>query len=439
MEPTFLDLSYQESDIFQNREHDSNDEPPTPGRNTQRPQTHQPAEGYNTVPPNPNVPHATVQPGGYPYYGFPIMSPYVPYSPYGLPIHGGSHAYPHNDQFQQPSDVPTPPPPPQFSIRLDDNQLEHLAAQTHVKQTNPFPQEGMSVKIDDMQFHQLTERRGGGESRPYQPLSIPTYKAGQDWTSFQKEFLNEMQLLDVPLNKQLLYLRRAIPEDGQALIRAPRVDTLAEAIMVLTKLYQPPRTSVEIQSDFLEIQQKEGESLRNLVARLQDASNWYDEKFHGMTKEDKERMVLDQFIRALRNKKIQERLITESFTSLESALEVAEKMDRFLRKSTSTSAPQKVRMVTEPSDDKYQKLKEEKDLLEAKIAKMELERKPYTGPKGRGTRPAGSKGKLICWWCHKEGHMKRDCSKWIEKQAKMNSPDPQQTPVSEQIGSHLNS
>ena len=367
-----------------------------------------------------------------------MMSPYVPYSPYGLPTDGGSHPLPNYDQFPRPSDM-TPPPPPQFSLRLDDSQLQHLTAQTHAKETTSFPSQGMSVRIDEAQFHQLAGRRGGGETRPYQPLSVPTYKAGQDWTSFQKEFLNEMQLLDVPLNKQLLYLRRAIPEDGQALIRAPRVENLAEAILVLTKLYQPPRSSVEIQADFLEIKQKKGESLRNLAARLQDASNWYDEEFRGMTKEDKERMVLAQFTRAIHSEKIQERLITESFTSIESALAVAEKMDRFLRKSTSISAPQKVRMVTEPSDTKYEKLMEERDLLEAKVAKLELENKSPSGPRGRGNKPAGPRGRFTCWWCNKEGHMKKNCVKWLAKQARTNPPDPQSATVSEQIGGNLNS
>lgn len=436
MQPASLDLSYENSEVFEGPE--QLDDPPTSGFTTQTPQTHQMAGGYSQVSHERDTTSHTAQPGGYPPFGFPIMSPYVPYGPFGLPYYGGSQPQPNYDQFRPSSDIP-PPPPPQFSLRLDDSQLQHLTAQTHVKEPQSVPSSGMSVKIDDAQFHQLTERRGGGESRPYQPLSIPTYKAGQDWTSFQKEFLNEMQLLDVPLNKQLLYLRRAIPEDGQALIRAPRVDTLTEAIIVLTKLYQPPRSSVEIQADFLEIKQRKGESLRNLAARLQDASNWYDEKFNGMTKEDKERMVMDQFIRAIYNEKIQERLITESFTSIESALAVAEKMDRFLRKSTSTSAPQKVRMVTEPSDSKYDKLREEKALLEAKLAKLELEHQTPSGPRGRGNKPAGSQGKLICWWCRKEGHMKRNCAKWLAKQAKMSPPDPQPDIASEQIGGNLNS
>jgi hypothetical protein len=292
---------------------------------------------------------------------------------------------------------------------------------------------GVSVKIDEEQLHRLTERRGG-EAKPYQALSVPAYKSGQDWTSFEKEFLNEMELLDVSPSKQLLYLRRAVPEDGQALIRSPRVSTLSEAITVLKKLYQPPRTSVEIQSDFLEIKQKEGESLRNLAARLQDASNWYDEKFVGMTPEDKDNMVIDQFIRAINNKKIQEKLVMETLSSIEQALTLAEKMDRFLKKSSINSTPKSVRLVSETPDTKYQQLKEEKALLEQRVAQLENKQNIHSGPRGRGKgrgRGRGDQGpfdrsKAVCWWCKEMGHIQRDCARRKDGFAR-GKPEPEPT------------
>ena len=390
--------------------------------------------------------------GGYGPYGYPTpMGPYVPYSPYGLPPFGGPiHTpTPNYDQNMASSGrtsdyMPPMPPTPQFSLRLDDSQLQHLTNQTQVKQTTANLSDGLSVKIDEGQFKELSQKKGGGGG-PYRSLSAPVYKAGDDWGSFEKEFLNEMELLDVIPSRQLLYLRRAVPEDGQALIRSPRVTGLTEAIAVLKRLYQPPRTSVEIQSDFLEIKQKEGESLRNLAARLQDASNWYDEKFAGMTEDDKENMVIDQFVRAITNKKIQEKLVMETLSSIDQALTLAEKMDRFIKKSSISSTPKSVRLVSETPDTKYQQLREEKELLEARVATLESKQEAFSGPRGRG-RGRGSyrpwttrdKSDIICWWCQEKGHYKNECARrkaGLEK----GRPGPDETQDdSGQTGRHLN-
>ena len=104
------------------------------------------------------------------------------------------------------------------------------------------------------------------------PISIPRYKAGESWNCFLKEFREMVQSTRVNASMHLLYLKQSIPEEAKKLLYQHEVETLDEAVEVLTELYEPTKDSGVLLQEFQKIVQRPGERLRVLAGRIEEAA-----------------------------------------------------------------------------------------------------------------------------------------------------------------------
>jgi len=138
-----------------------------------------------------------------------------------------------------------------------------------------------------------------------------------------------MTAAGVRQSTQLIYLKRALPEDGAELLSLNQCDSLESAWKLLEARYDPDQRSVEVMTDFISMKQVTKESLDHFVARLMNAASKYARHFPAVTASQLEKMVVDQFIRSVADRRIQEKLAVEEYADIKTALEAAKRIEKF--------------------------------------------------------------------------------------------------------------
>ena len=274
----------------------------------------------------------------------------------------------------------------------------------------------------------LKKGPGVNTNDPYGKCPLPDYKKGDDWAKFERDFKREMDLSSLQPHRQLLRLKRIIPEDGLDLLKHHDTVDIQAALVLLAKHYKPERDFTEIQEDFLKMKQKPDESLDNLAARLIDYSYKYDEFMTvAMDKKDREKMVMSQLVQAISNRKIAERVGSEVFASLDDALQSAQRLERVYARLGGKDKTVK-RIEQQERDRTFKTTKgdpepgaREKELqrqVEELMKQLkQLKEKPKnqkddavvesTDKEKRDFRQ--NKRPFRCFNCNKEGHRIRDC------------------------------
>ena len=261
-------------------------------------------------------------------------------------------------------------------------------------------------------------------------LQLPQYQRGEHWGSFVTLFRREMIQGDIRPSHQLSYLLRAIPVDGRAYLRHKRVESIEHAYDELTLLYQPQKDMVELQLDFLDLKQKEGEDLVAFAGRLSEAAREY-EAIGVNSAVDQERLVMQQFKRAVKDPRVRDRLVDIECQqmSLSALIHRAQKLEKHFEEGEfpHRMKGKTVRGVEHKSElevlkDEMAALRQEQTraLAEAKLADnnfqstlqdiktqvQKWQRAPGAAPKPRrGTTPFQGK----CFRCGEVGHFKREC------------------------------
>ena len=85
------------------------------------------------------------------------------------------------------------------------------------------------------------------------------------------------------------------------------MESIEQAYDEVTLLYQPQKDMVELQLDFLDLRQSESEDLVAFAGRLSEAAREY-EVIGVNSAVDQERLVMQQFKRAVKDPRVRDRL-----------------------------------------------------------------------------------------------------------------------------------
>lgn len=352
----------------------------------------------------------------------------------------------------------------------EENHVDVPIAPEHSSQGPSKPQQNETsparLILDDAQLNKLLSAQGHQGGSNYAKISPIRYKEGQDWNSFQEQFLSEMSIFDIKPSEQLMYLRRAVPEAAQPLIAVGQVDHINDALRVLKSLYHQEKDVLEIQEDLMSIRQKEGESFSQLSGRLQLAVNKYDDASLGLSKDAKDKLLVEQFKRSIRDPKIREHVVASDRKSIKELIQVCTKYQRFytnmdnepkksvrwLKDDRPASQPDisSIERDTNSLLAKMQtdlaKLRADNEKLLSRVSDLETKGSGETQGHGRskGYRKGGQKwrnfdpSKATCFWCQEKGHIQNDCERRKSGLPRIPRHIKENKPVG-QTGSPLNS
>ena len=247
----------------------------------------------------------------------------------------------------------------------------------------------------------FSTRADRGPSRPeenfrFTPVSLPRYRAGDDWRCFLTEFGEMVQLSRMRPEIQLLQLKQSIPEDAKRILYQHKVVTVERALGILTDLYEPKRDSWTLLQDLQRLSQNPGERLRALAGRIQDVARRYAETVH-ISEDDLEQMTKDRFKHAVSSDETRDHLLwEETEMSLEMMIRKAQK---FEDSRNSGRKPVQKALRTEQSSDKSKLVKEVAD-LKRQLASLQSSRSITE-----------KKQSFQCWNCGDKGHYSRNCKR----------------------------
>ena len=102
------------------------------------------------------------------------------------------------------------------------------------------------------------------------PVNLPKFEVGGDWRCFLAEFREMVQLADLKPTHQMAYFKQALPGEAKKLLYQTKIQTVEEAIKVLTELYDPKKDTWIVLQELERVSQKSGERLRVLASRIEE-------------------------------------------------------------------------------------------------------------------------------------------------------------------------
>jgi ribosomal protein S15P/S13E len=223
---------------------------------------------------------------------------------------------------------------------------------------------------------------------------------------------------------------RAIPVDGRAYLRHKRVEGIERAYEELTLLYQPRKDMVELQLDFLDLKQKEGEDMVAFAGRLSEAARDY-EAIGVHSVQDQEKLVMQQFKRSVRDSRVRDRLIDVDCdeVTLTALIHKAQKLEKHFEESelSGRGRSKLVRGVEQKGElellkDELATIRQEQTraLAEAKMAdnnfqstlqdiRSQLQKLKFAPGSARKPKQGSSPFQGKCFRCGEVGHLKRNC------------------------------
>lgn len=227
------------------------------------------------------------------------------------------------------------------------------------------------------------------------PVPAPKYAVGGDWRIFLQEFRDMTDLADMKPSHQLAYLKNAVPDEGKKLLYRSNVETVKQAVVILTELYEPVRDAWTALEVVQSIEQGPEERLRPLVGRIQEAVERYAEIVK-LSSTDVKKLVKDRLKYALKNEDTRSHLLWErKEMSLEEMIEQAQTFEDF---KATRKTPKKALRATDQSPERQKLNKELADLRrqleELRSHKTEVDERKLT---------------CLCWNCGGRGHVSRQC------------------------------
>ena len=250
--------------------------------------------------------------------------------------------------------------------------------------------------LDDME--QCLDRRSRDlAGRPkLPPLTAPKFKAGGDWKGFITKFRDMVKLADMKPSYQLAYLKQSVPEDAEKLLSQRRVESVEQALEVLTKLYEPVKDSWVVFQELQKISQQPGERLIALAGRIEEKAERCAKAIH-LTAEALDELVTSRFKHAIADEKTRHQLIWDQ--SPQTLDQIVWKAQQFQDLAGVDSTKPKKTYRTQ--DGKKGDKKLQRELQEVKKELAELKAKKTSSPKRQPS--------FLCWNCGKKGHLSRDC------------------------------
>jgi hypothetical protein len=148
----------------------------------------------------------------------------------------------------------------------------------------------------------LDEEAGEKASRLRLAAAAPTkFEEDGVWRYFLADFRETIQMSGLRASDQLGYLKRALPEKAIRLLHQYGVETLEDAIVMLTGLYEPGQDSSTAMQAIGGIMQKGGERLTGLAGRIKEVVRRYADTMD-LRRSDIEKMVTDRFKHAIADK-----------------------------------------------------------------------------------------------------------------------------------------
>ena len=223
------------------------------------------------------------------------------------------------------------------------NQQSMIADQASLLPPQNDPAE-LSFKLDATQLAKLIPDRGSRINMA--SLAPIKYIEGQDWDLFASQFQLEMESCKIPKASQILYLRRALPENTLHLFSTVSMN-VDDALAKLRSLYHRDQSYHELHIDFSAIRQMENETFPHLISRLEQAVEKMDmARQSTLCSSEKENMILEQFQTAIRDTRVKGHLIGETFFSIKTLLEKCTKVQRYYNSEPGAKQIRKVGDIT---------------------------------------------------------------------------------------------
>ena len=224
------------------------------------------------------------------------------------------------------------------------------------------------------------------------PVPTPKYKAGGDWQCFLAEFQEMVRLADLKPSTQLAYLKQTVPEEAKRMLYQHKVESVDQAIQMLTELYEPVKDPWTALQDLQKVNQQSGERLRILAGRIQEAARPIK-----LPAKELDELVKSRFKHALADQETRNLLLWEQKDlSLEQMIQKAQQFEDS-RHIMGNKGKKTLRTKAENSE--ASSLKKEVTELKQKLSNLE------------GERTKATSKKPTCWNCGLKGHLSRACKK----------------------------
>ena len=228
------------------------------------------------------------------------------------------------------------------------------------------------------------------------PVDPPKFKIGGDWRCFLAEFKEMVQLADLKPTHQLAYFKRSIPEEAKKMLYQHKVESVQQAIQMLTELYEPVKDTWTVLQELEKISQKPGERLRVLAGRIEEVARRYDETLETTSPTDLNRLIVSRFKYAIADEETRNHLLWDP---TEMTLDqMVQKAQQFEDARQATKANKKsLRAAGENQE--CDRLKKEIAELRKLVEELQTSKTTTTPRKYSG----------VCWNCGEKGHFSRRC------------------------------
>ena len=265
------------------------------------------------------------------------------------------------------------------------------------------------------------------EKYPRKPdLPLPTYKTGNNWYEFLKEFENVAQMVRLTHDQMLPYLKNSLPDEGRQLLIRKDIEQYAAALVILDDMYCPRRNAMTVFDELNKITQKPGERLHNLASRLESAAKQHISRLSShMTREEVDNLVCTRFRQSLLDEDTRHHLLWDQqrqTMNLDQMVAVAQSFEDE-REQTATKTKRGLRTTDDEGSSEMKKMQAQIAELQKAVAEVlagqkgsSAEQHPRSRQSQRHSRQQresqqdrSPRKKYTCWNCGEMGHMKRDC------------------------------
>ena len=226
------------------------------------------------------------------------------------------------------------------------------------------------------------------------PVEPPKYKVGGDWRCFLEEFREMIELADLRPSHQLAYFKQAVPDEAKKMLYQHKVETVQQAIQILTELYEPVKDTWTVLQELEKISQKPGERLRVFAGRIEEVARRYGETLPTTTTEDLNKLITSRFKHGIvdeetRNHSLWDptEMTLDMMVQKAQQFEDARKSSKFNRKSFRATG----------DETENERLKKEISELKTQIEELFKMKSP------------SKKSSILCWNCGNKGHFSRNC------------------------------
>jgi hypothetical protein len=282
----------------------------------------------------------------------------------------------------------------------------------------------LDFRVKNAERHEVVKEENADERSIRLRLAAATptkFEEGGVWRYFLADFRETVRMSGLRSSDQLGFLKRALPDKAIRLLHQYGVETLDDAIHMLTSLYEPQQDSCTAMQAIGGIVQDVGERLTGLAGRIKEVVRRYADTMD-LRKTDVDKMVIDRFKHAIADKDTRNFLqwdpspmtlagMVEKAQRFQDCREQERTPERKKNFRVAGQSPERLRMQNELDGLKRQ--------LEMMMAEKDLQTVAVKGV-GRGKERLP----FSCWNCGKRGHYSRDC-----KESKVGNGFSQRTSV----------